>query len=98
MPWQRNIPRLGCWWHQQEPLVAAGAAHRLEAGMVLALEPYLDNWHIQDMILVTESAPVLLSAHFPTDAPFTVETVQTLGGLPAISLGGPTGQSTEKAG
>ena len=26
------------------------------------------------------------------------ETVQNLGGLPAISLGGPTGRSTEKAG
>ena len=41
--------------------------------MVLALEPYLDHWHIQDMVLVTESAPVLLSARFPTDAPFAVE-------------------------
>jgi Xaa-Pro aminopeptidase len=56
----RTIPMLcghgvGCWWHQQEPLIAAGAAHRLEAGMVLALEPYLDHWHIQDMVLVTES-------------------------------------------
>jgi Xaa-Pro aminopeptidase len=74
----RTIPMLcghgvGSWWHQQEPLIAAGAAHRLEAGMVLALETYLDHWHIQDMVLVTESAPVLLSARFPTDVPFAVE-------------------------
>lgn len=71
----RSIPMLGghgvgCWWHQQEPLIAAGATHRLEAGMVLALEPYLDHWHIQDMVLVTQDGPQLLSARMGTDAPF----------------------------
>lgn len=71
----RTIPMLcghgvGPWWHQQERLIAAGSMHRLQAGMVLALEPYLDHWHLQDMVEVTEAGPVLLSAKLPTDQPF----------------------------
>ena len=49
--------------------VLAGAPV-LEKGMVLALEPHVNFWHVQDMILVTDGAPVLLSAKFNTDHPF----------------------------
>jgi hypothetical protein len=38
--------------------------------MVLALEPHVNFWHIQDMILVQQGAPILLSAKFSTDEPF----------------------------
>jgi hypothetical protein len=38
--------------------------------MVLALEPHVNFWHVQDMVLVTEGAPVLLSGKFKTDEPF----------------------------
>jgi hypothetical protein len=37
---------------------------------VLALEPHVNFWHVQDMILVTSGAPELLSAKFDTDGPF----------------------------
>ena len=40
--------------------------------MVLALEPHVNHWHLQDLIVVTEGAPLLLSAKFNTDEPFVV--------------------------
>ena len=61
---------VGCWWHQQEPILRRKSEHVLEAGMVLALEPHVNFWHVQDMILVTEGAPVLLSPKFNTDRAF----------------------------
>lgn len=61
---------VGCWWHQQEPILRRKSPHVLEAGMVLALEPHVNFWHVQDMILVTEGAPVLLSPKFSTDEAF----------------------------
>jgi len=61
---------VGCWWHQQEPILRRKSEHVLEAGMVLALEPHVNFWHVQDMILVTEGAPVLLSPKFNTDQAF----------------------------
>jgi Xaa-Pro aminopeptidase len=61
---------VGCWWHQQEPVIASGNPRRLEAGMVIAMEPHVDHWHIQDMILLRPEGPELLSAHFPTDEIF----------------------------
>jgi len=45
----------------------------LEAGMVLALEPHKDHWHVQDMILVREGAPELLSDSFNTDEAVVVD-------------------------
>lgn len=60
---------VGAWWHQQEPILARGSDLVIEAGMVLALEPHYKHWHLQDMFLVTEGAPVLLSDKIPTDAP-----------------------------
>jgi Xaa-Pro aminopeptidase len=63
---------IGCWWHQQEPILRRKSEHVLEEGMVLALEPHVNFWHLQDMVLVTGGAPVLLSPRFNTDAPFVV--------------------------
>ena len=40
--------------------------------MVLALEPHVNFWHVQDLVLVTTGAPVLLSAKLNTDEPFVV--------------------------
>ena len=59
-------------WHQQEPILRRGAPDVLEEGMVLAIEPRKDAWHVQDMILVQQGAPVLLSAKLGTDEVFVV--------------------------
>ncbi|MBL8382971.1 MAG: aminopeptidase P family protein [Burkholderiales bacterium] len=61
---------VGTWWHQQEPILRRRSEHVLEEGMVLALEPHVNFWHLQDMVLVTRDAPVLLSPKFRTDQPF----------------------------
>ena len=63
---------VGPWWHQQEPILRRKSEHVLEEGMVLALEPHVNFWHVQDMVLVTTGAPELLSAKFNTDEPFVV--------------------------
>ena len=64
---------VGSWWHQQEPILARGSDLVLEPGMVLALEPHYKHWHLQDMILVTDGTPRLLSDKIATDAPYLVE-------------------------
>jgi len=61
---------VGPWWHQQEPILRRKSDLLLEAGMVLALEPHVNSWHLQDMVLVTAGAPELLSPKFNTDEPF----------------------------
>jgi len=61
---------VGPWWHQQEPILRRKSDLVLEERMVLALEPHVNFWHVQDMVLVTDGAPVLLSAKFNTDEPF----------------------------
>jgi len=61
---------VGAWWHQQEPIMRRKSDLVLEEGMVLALEPHVNFWHVQDMVLVTKGAPVLLSPKFNTDEPF----------------------------
>lgn len=58
---------VGAWWHQQPPYIVSGSDEALEAGMVLALEPHVGYWHLQDMILVTDAGPRLLSDRFNTD-------------------------------
>jgi Xaa-Pro aminopeptidase len=59
---------VGCWWHQQEPLIRARNPIVLEEGMVLALEPYPGGeWMTQDMIWVAHDEPQLLSTKFATD-------------------------------
>jgi Xaa-Pro aminopeptidase len=64
---------VGCWWHQQEPVLARGNAVVLEEGMVLALEPHKDFWHIQDMVVVRAAGPQLISDKFSTDQMFVIE-------------------------
>lgn len=75
--WQYNSLLIGhgvgAWWHQQEPILRRGSDVILEEGMVLALEPHKDHWHVQDMILVGHGAPTLLSAAFDTDEPWIVQ-------------------------
>ena len=61
---------VGAWWHQQEPHMVPGCDTRLETGMVIALEPHADFWHIQDMVLITEKEPELLTPRIPTDEMF----------------------------
>jgi Xaa-Pro aminopeptidase len=64
---------VGAWWHQQEPILRRGSDIVLEEGMVLALEPHKDYWHVQDMVRVNaEGPPTLLSPKFGTDEPFIV--------------------------
>ena len=35
--------------------------------MVVALEPHIGPWHLQDMVLITDGAPRLLSPLINTD-------------------------------
>jgi Xaa-Pro aminopeptidase len=64
---------VGCWWHQQEPILARGSDVVLEEGMVLALEPHRDYWHIQDMVVVRAGGPQLISDKFSTDEMFVID-------------------------
>lgn len=63
---------IGAWMHQQNPIITRGSDHRLEEGMVLAMEPHWQHWHLQDLVLVSKSGPQLLSNKFSTDEPFVV--------------------------
>jgi Xaa-Pro aminopeptidase len=63
---------VGPWWHQQEPVLAAGNKTVLEEGMVIAVEPHLGYWSVQDMVVVRKDRPQLLSDKFNTDKPFIV--------------------------
>ncbi|MBN8920484.1 MAG: aminopeptidase P family protein [Rhizobiales bacterium] len=63
---------VGCWWHQQQPLIVPGNDTPLEAGMILALEPYYNEWITQDLVLVQDGAPKLLSDRFPTATLFEI--------------------------
>ena len=58
---------VGPWFHQQEPILAPTRPVPLEEGMVLAIEPYRDCWHIQDLIVVRAAGPELLSTRFKTE-------------------------------
>jgi Xaa-Pro aminopeptidase len=61
---------VGAWWHQQEPVISRGNAGVLEEGMVIAMEPHIGHWHIQDMWVVRANGPELISAKFSTDRLF----------------------------
>ena len=63
---------VGAWFHQQEPILSRGRKVPLEEGMVLAIEPYRDFWHIQDMIVVRKAGPELISAKFPIEEMFVI--------------------------
>jgi Xaa-Pro aminopeptidase len=61
---------VGAWWHQQEPVISRDNPRRLEEGMVIAMEPHVDHWHIQDMFVIRAYGPELISDRFPTDKIF----------------------------
>ena len=58
---------VGPWWHQQEPYIVSTSPWELEEGMVLAMEPHVGYWHLQDMIHITRDGPRLISTRFNTD-------------------------------
>lgn len=63
---------MGPWFHQQEPVLRQNSDIVLEKGMVLAVEPQRLHWHLQDLILVENGPPLLISDRFPTDQPFVI--------------------------
>lgn len=62
---------VGAWWHQQEPVISRDNPRRLEEGMVIAMEPHVDHWHIQDMFVIGAEGPQLISSKFSTDDIFS---------------------------
>jgi Xaa-Pro aminopeptidase len=64
---------VGAWFHQQEPILSRSRKVPLEEGMVLAIEPYREHWHIQDLVVVREGGPELLSNKFDTEEIFTIQ-------------------------
>jgi Xaa-Pro aminopeptidase len=63
---------VGAWFHQQEPILRRGSPIRLETGMVLALEPYYESYHIQDLVAVEANGCRLLSDKFDTTEMFVI--------------------------
>jgi Xaa-Pro aminopeptidase len=63
---------MGPWFHQQEPVLRRNSDIVLEKGMILAVEPQRMHWHLQDLILIDDGPPRLLSDRFPTDRPFII--------------------------
>lgn len=64
---------MGSWFHQQEPVLRHGNDTPLEEGMLLAIEPQRQHWHLQDLVVVTKDKPLLLSDKFPIDSPFVID-------------------------
>lgn len=64
---------VGPWWHQQEPIFCRGGREMLQPGMVVALEPFLAHWHCQDLFLITEAAPLLLSPDIDTTSMLVID-------------------------
>ena len=58
---------VGAWWHQQRPFLVEGSDDIIEDGMVIAFEPHVGYWHIQDMVLITDKGSSLLSRTWNTD-------------------------------
>ena len=64
---------VGPWWHQQEPSLVRTCQQPLEDGMVLAPEPHVGSWHLQDLMVMTKDGPQLLSDRFNTDDMFVID-------------------------
>jgi Xaa-Pro aminopeptidase len=64
---------MGPWFHQQEPVLRRNSNIVLEKGMILAVEPQRLHWHLQDLVLIGDGAPQLISDKFPTDQPFIIQ-------------------------
>jgi Xaa-Pro aminopeptidase len=63
---------MGPWFHQQEPVLRQNSDIILEKGMMLAVEPQRLHWHLQDLVLVGDGPPRLISDKFPTDEPYII--------------------------
>ena len=63
---------VGAWWHQQAPYLVPACDTPIESGMVLAFEPHVNEFHLQDMYLIRDDGQELLSPHFGTDSPLVV--------------------------
>lgn len=63
---------VGAWWHQQAPYLVPACDTPIEAGMVLAFEPHVNELHLQDMYLIRDDGQESLSPWFGTDAPLVV--------------------------
>jgi Xaa-Pro aminopeptidase len=63
---------MGPWFHQQEPVLRRNSDIALENGMILAVEPQRLHWHLQDLILIGDGAPHLISDKLSTDRPFII--------------------------
>jgi hypothetical protein len=55
-----------------EPVLRRNSDIVLEKGMILAVEPQRLHWHLQDLVLIGDGVPQLLSDKFPTDQPFVI--------------------------
>jgi Xaa-Pro aminopeptidase len=58
---------IGCWFHQQTPLLVDSSDDVLRAGMVIALEPVGGLWHLQEEFVVTDEHPLRLCDVYPLD-------------------------------
>jgi Xaa-Pro aminopeptidase len=63
---------IGPWMHQQDPWIKRGGDALIEEGMVIAIEPFIDHWHLQDLFLVGAQGLELLSPKFSTDKPLII--------------------------
>ena len=63
---------VGAWWHQQAPYLVPACDTPIEAGMVLAFEPHVNEFHLQDMYLIRDDGQENLSPYFGTGAPLVV--------------------------
>jgi Xaa-Pro aminopeptidase len=64
---------MGPWFHQQEPVLRRDSEIAIEEGMILAVEPQRLHWHIQDLIVIEQGKPRLLSDKFSTDRLFVID-------------------------
>jgi Xaa-Pro aminopeptidase len=65
---------MGPWFHQQEPVLRRGSDIVLEKGMIIAVEPQRLHWHLQDLVLIGDRRPEIISDKFSTDEPFVIPT------------------------
>jgi Xaa-Pro aminopeptidase len=64
---------MGPWFHQQEPVLRRESEIEIEEGMILAVEPQRLHWHLQDLIVIEQGKPRLLSDKFSTDRLFVID-------------------------
>ena len=64
---------MGPWFHQQEPVLRRNSEIVIEEGMIIAIEPQRLHWHLQDLIVIEDGKPRLLSDRFPTDQVLVIE-------------------------